>query len=347
MSLIDRFNTVTGDGWTTAGMDVQYKVIGDTLYFQCSKGKSDWRNNFRASSEVYKNSDIPFIGHKGFNEMWESVRKEIEQLTFRKICAYSQGCAFGERAHENYYHRFGFEPEVSIFFGGPPSIKRASKKLKERFSNVVNYHNPRDIVYFLPLILGYRHVGKCRTLKGVAKRPSGYKILKWLSGHSEAEYRQRACGDKKKSKFIFFLVASMFALCSCVTSPAVVIDTTDVDTAIIGAMDTAGELEKQTVTIYQTVEKLIYKASPEEKELVRKQFAEKQLSETKLKASINEIARLHGIEIGKLSSELKRLQPFEVESEKQKAQKWRAYALLGILSTVIAAYIAIKVFKVF
>lgn len=147
---------------------------------------------------------------------------------------------------------------------------------------------------------------------------------------------------KKQGIVILFACVCALALCSCATHPAVVIDTTDVDTAIVDIGDTAGTIETQTITVYQTVEKLIYTASPEEKALVKKQFADLQLSETKLRAMIPELARLHGVEIGKLSKEIARLQPFEVESEKQKAGKWRAYMMLGICLSVIAGYCIIK-----
>lgn len=191
MSLLDLFKMVNGTRWITSGKDVQYKVENDTLYFQCSKGWSDWRFNLTASASVYRNSDIEFIGHRGFNELWESVRSDIEVLKFHKIVGYSQGAALAIRAHENFYHRMGFEPDVTITFGCPPSIKDPSYKLMARFSHVVNYHNPHDIVYFLPMILGYRHVGTSHSLKKNAARPKGCSLIRWLSGHSEEEYLQR------------------------------------------------------------------------------------------------------------------------------------------------------------
>lgn len=191
MSLRELFDEVTGDGWTTSGLDVQYKVVGDTLYFQCSNGASDWRYNFMAAEDVYKNSDIEFIGHKGFNELWESVRHDIEKLSFRRICGYSQGGALAVLAHENYYHRFGFEPDVTITFGCPPSIKSPSDALRSRFSHLVNWHNPRDIVYYAPMLIGYQHVGQCNVLRSSTKRPIGCGLLRWVSGHSPEEYKQR------------------------------------------------------------------------------------------------------------------------------------------------------------
>ena len=191
MSLFYQFEVCNSDGWTTTGKDVQYKVVGDTLYFQCSHGKSDWFYNFKASESVYKDSDIEFIGHKGFNELWESVRHEIEGLKFSKIVGYSQGAALAIRAHENYFHRMGFEPDVTITFGCPASIKRPKGKLLNRFVRVVNYHNPHDIVFWLPMLIGYKHVGASIALTNKAKRPKGFNLVSWLTGHSPEEYRQR------------------------------------------------------------------------------------------------------------------------------------------------------------
>lgn len=191
MSLLNLFDQVTTGPWITAGKDVQFRVEGDTLVIQCSHGRSDWRYNFMASEDVYKDSDVAFIGHKGFNELWRSIKPIIEGLTFTKILAYSQGSAIGRRVHENYFHRFGFEPEITRLFGEPPSIKNPSEKLQARFTHVVSYHTPRDLVYYLPLILGYRHFGNCVSLTKKAKRPKGYSILQWITDHAPECYRQR------------------------------------------------------------------------------------------------------------------------------------------------------------
>lgn len=190
MSLKELFQECIGDGWTTAGKDVQYKVVDRVLYFQCSNGKSDWRYNFKAWGDVYKSSDIEFIGHKGFNELWESVRHEIEALAFDKIVGYSQGGALAVRAHENYLHRFGWQP-MTYVFGCPPSIYAPSPELRKRFTHVVNIHNANDIVHAAPQVLGYSHIGIDHrlSLKGV-KRAGDWTLLQWLSGHTPDQYIQ-------------------------------------------------------------------------------------------------------------------------------------------------------------
>lgn len=191
MKLIEAFNLATSGGWTTAGLDVQFKVVNRVLCFQCSASDSDWRYNLRAWGNVYDNSDIEFIGHTGFNELWESVRPIIETLHFDYIGGYSQGAAIAVRAHENFYHRKGFEPVQTFLFGCPPSIKNPSDVLRKRFSNVINLYNYNDIVFHLPKLIGYSHVGSLCKLDsyGVCK-PSSVKWAEWLSGHSPKQYRQ-------------------------------------------------------------------------------------------------------------------------------------------------------------
>ena len=83
----------------------------------------------------------------------------IETLDFDMIVGYSQGAAIALRAHENYFHRKGFEP-ITWLFGEPPSIKKPSAKLLKRFTKVVSIYNYNDIVFHAPKMLGYKHVGR-------------------------------------------------------------------------------------------------------------------------------------------------------------------------------------------
>jgi hypothetical protein len=138
---------------------------------------------------------------------------------------------------------------------------------------------------------------------------------------------------------------SVFALCNCATRQAIVIDTTAVDSVITDMAETTGTIETQTITIHDTVTKIIHSASDEEKALVEKQFSELEKSITYLKTLPSELARVHAVEIGKLSTEIARLQPYEVEAEKQKAGKWKAYSLLAILLVSVAGYVLFRVLK--
>lgn len=154
--------------------------------------------------------------------------------------------------------------------------------------------------------------------------------------------------ERKKPGIVILLACvCIVALCSCATQSAVVIDTTPVDNVILDVSDTAGEIETQVITVHDTITKVIYEASPEDKAKIEKQFTELYLSIAHLKTLPTGLARLHAVEIGKLAIEIARLQPFEVESEKQKTAKWRAYSMLGIIAAIGTAYLAIKVFKLF
>ena len=147
---------------------------------------------------------------------------------------------------------------------------------------------------------------------------------------------------RRRSVLVFCSVLLVLACCGCPSAPPVIIDTTDVDGIIVDVSDTAGDIEVQTIMVYQTVEKLIYNASPEEKALVDKQFIELRATISHLKTLGPELARIHAIEVGKLAQELARLAPFEIEAEKQKAAKWRAYALAGILAAVVGIGVVLK-----
>jgi len=134
------------------------------------------------------------------------------------------------------------------------------------------------------------------------------------------------------SVLAFCALVLVLALCSCQSNPAV-IDTTGVDTVIVDLADTAGTIETQTVTVYQTVKEYIKDHAELAK--VTAEFDKLNASITHLKTIPKELARVHAVEKGKLAAEIARLRPFEVEAEKERAKKWRAYAALAIVSVLI------------
>ena len=148
-------------------------------------------------------------------------------------------------------------------------------------------------------------------------------------------------GNRQVSILGICLIICLLALCSCQSVPAV-IDTTAVDTVIVDLADTAGTIETQTVTVYQTVKEYI--KDPEQLAKVTAEFDKLNASITHLKTIAPELARVHAVEIGKLAAEIARLQPFEVEAENERAKKWRAYAALAIVSILIliGAYLKVK-----
>ena len=103
MTLNKYFNRVYSGPWITFGKDVQLKLEGRILYYQCSKGFSDWAHNVLIRKSVYSNSDIEFIMHDGFRQLWLSVREYVESLDFNIIVGYSEGAAIATATHENFF----------------------------------------------------------------------------------------------------------------------------------------------------------------------------------------------------------------------------------------------------
>lgn len=149
--------------------------------------------------------------------------------------------------------------------------------------------------------------------------------------------------ERYKPSFVLLLALfCSFAFSGCQSVPAVVIDTTPVDNVILDVSNTAGDIEAQVITVHDTVTKVIYESSHEDKEKIEKQFSELYQSIAHLKTLPSELSRVHAIEIGKLANEIARLKPFEVETEKQKSAKWRAYSIIGILAVLIAVFVFLK-----
>ncbi len=148
-------------------------------------------------------------------------------------------------------------------------------------------------------------------------------------------------GRRKVSFLAVCTCLLVFAFSSCQSAPSV-IDTTAVDTVIVDLADTAGTIETQTITVYQTVKEYI--KDPEQLAKVTAEVDKLNASITHLKTLPKELARVHAVEIGKLATEIARLRPFEVEAEKERAKKWMAYAALAIVSVMIliGAYLKVK-----
>lgn len=189
MTLHKYFNKVDSGPWTTFGKDVQIKLENRILYFQCSKGFSDWAHNLLVTKAVYSNSDIEFIMHDGFRQLWLSVKDYIESLDFDIIVGYSEGAALATAAHENFFHRKGFEPET-ITFGAPALIYKPSVQLRQRFTHLYNFINPGDVVYYSTLLFGYQHVGQTIKLPKVKLAParSVKEFILNASNHTPERY---------------------------------------------------------------------------------------------------------------------------------------------------------------
>ena len=140
-----KMNTTMNYAHTENDGDYAYTINGNTLYlfFQQTKGSTDWKNNFKFPAKAYKDSETTLYVHSG----------------------YSHGAALAGLCHEYIWFnrpdlREG-EKLQTYAFGCPRFLFGPLKKeIKERFKNFYPFRNHTDIVTHVPpVIFGYRHVG--------------------------------------------------------------------------------------------------------------------------------------------------------------------------------------------
>lgn len=138
------------------------------LFFECSNGKKDWRNNFNFPAKPYRKMEHLWFCHRGFLKVWKSIEPYVSEsicdldITHIDIVGYSHGGAIAQLCYE--YVRF-HRPDVAVTgygFGSPRVLWGfARKSVRERFKGFVVVRNGNDIVTHLPPILfGFHHVGK-------------------------------------------------------------------------------------------------------------------------------------------------------------------------------------------
>lgn len=142
---------------------------------------------------------------------------------------------------------------------------------------------------------------------------------------------------------VFF--SCLLLLMGCHTAPPVVVDTTAADAIIVDIADTAGTIEVQTVTVYETVTKLIHEASPEDKARVEEEFNALRKTIAYLRSLPAQVVQENGAKARADAAEIARLRPFEPECEKQKAAKWRAYMIVAFLIAGIGMFVGLKVLR--
>lgn len=190
----DLFDRVTHGPWTTSGDNVQYRIERDGtgkmwMFFQCSKGWSDWIANFQFGKILYKDMAIPMRVHRGFARLWHSVRDEIMDKLAKEVASgashlsivgYSQGAALATLAHEDVGFQLPGLTCVTIGFGTPRVIWMPSKEIKQRFTGYTRANCRGDIVSMVPPP-PYGHVG-IEKLYGTPSLPTTKR-------HEPSEYR--------------------------------------------------------------------------------------------------------------------------------------------------------------
>ncbi|MBR6603158.1 MAG: lipase family protein [Clostridia bacterium] len=196
-------------------LEIEYKELersanyalrrrGDHLkiYFQHSRGATDWKNNLDFPAKPYGSMDDFWFAHRGFLGVWQILKKVIaavvsdERIRKITVVGYSHGAAMALFCHEYIkFHRPDIEDIQSYGFGCPRVLWGIqSEKVKRRFHGFTVVRNPDDAVTHLPpAALGYRHVGEMINISEKGKySPIEAHFAENILKELEAYERKRA-----------------------------------------------------------------------------------------------------------------------------------------------------------
>lgn len=141
-----------------------------TLYFECSNGLTDWRNNFDFPATPYRDMNDKWYAHRGFLKVWKSIEPYLQvaisdrEITEIEIAGYSHGAAIAVLCTE--YSAFN-RPDIAANihgygFGTPRVIwGKVPQALNDRLKNFISFRCVPDIVTHVPpRILGFHDAGK-------------------------------------------------------------------------------------------------------------------------------------------------------------------------------------------
>lgn len=190
-----KYTTVENQG------DYAIKKSGHTLYlfFECSDGKEDWRNNFNFPAKPYKDMGKLWFCHRGFLKVWKSIEPYVKDAIMDEtvkrivIVGYSHGGAIAMLCHEYaWFNRPDLRDNLVGYGFGSPRVFWGwfiGKELKQRWENFHPVRNLNDIVTHVPpAIFGFRHTNEVLKIgkKGdFAVR--GY-ILACIDAHRPSNY---------------------------------------------------------------------------------------------------------------------------------------------------------------
>lgn len=162
------------------GEDVDICIKGNenklTVFFLGSNSKTDWENNFRFWTKLYKKQISPMLVHKGFARAYRSCKDDLMEsiklfangnnLDINNLEVIFTGHSFGGAmallAAEDFAFRFNKKPTV-ITFGAPKVFfgRKAVKYIKSCYKNVIQYAHRSDIVTKVPPF--YHHINIYKT----------------------------------------------------------------------------------------------------------------------------------------------------------------------------------------
>lgn len=175
MKLSKLFKKCVSNTYTHVENDGDYSVErdGNTLYiyFECSNGKADWKNNLDFPAKPYrKMGKFVWFAHRGFVRVWKSIEPHIavlikdQTLTNIITVGYSHGAALAVLCHEYvWFNRLDLRDKIEGYGFGCPRVIWGfkPKKLARRWERFTVIRNIDDIVTHVPpAIWGYSHVGK-------------------------------------------------------------------------------------------------------------------------------------------------------------------------------------------
>jgi len=186
--LKELFDQAVCGPWHSCGLDVQYRIDGDTLILQGTVSAQDWRDNLDFPARPYRKMPQRWYAHRGLARKWKSARDFLIGTygpAIRRVVGYSQGAALAILAHEDLGYTFGEEPETFAF--APPRVVWLSFGVSSRWTRCLSVIRRGDIVPMAPpALLGFRHVGTIKRIGGAA--------LPWYTRHYMDEYRAALAG---------------------------------------------------------------------------------------------------------------------------------------------------------
>ena len=162
-----KYTTVENQG------DYAIKRADNTLYlfFECTNGKEDWRNNFDFPAKPYKDMGKLWFCHRGFLRVWKSIEPYVKDAIMDEtvervvVVGYSHGASIAMLCHEYvWFNRPDLRERLVGYGFGSPRVYWGwfiSKQLKQRWENFYAVRNLNDAVTYLPPVpFGFRHISK-------------------------------------------------------------------------------------------------------------------------------------------------------------------------------------------
>lgn len=183
MTRLDLFNECARHkGYQKTRLGVSWKVVGDRMYFEQTRERTDWLLNVLAA--------IPFVVRLrgrllivplGAALGWFSVRQIVKDNPVATYGGYSQGGWWASFASA--------ETGLPAITFGCPNLYLGDAWIGRDFLEVTHYETPTDCVCNLPPWA--RKGSDVRILNLPAQRPDDIPEIDWIIGHAPAVYRKR------------------------------------------------------------------------------------------------------------------------------------------------------------